>query len=135
MELASRKQRFFAALTDGFIVGVPYVLAAFDEVPMPVRLLAVAASLALLAVQLYMVSNKGQTLGKKFIGIRIVLKDTLQNGGFVVNVLKRGFLNGVLSLIPGYFIVDSLLVFREDHRCIHDHIAGTCVIQASSDVV
>jgi uncharacterized RDD family membrane protein YckC len=82
-----------------------------------------------------MVSKQGQTLGKRFVGIRIVMKDTLENGGFVVNVLKRGFLNGLLSLIPGYFLVDSLFVFRDDRRCIHDMIAGTVVIQAEPAVV
>ena len=135
MELATRKQRLLAALADGVIVGVPYILASIEDVAMPLRLLGVAASLTLMIVQLVMVTKHGQTLGKKYLGIRIVLKNTLQNGGFTVNVLKRGFLNGLLSLIPGYFLVDSLLIFREDRRCIHDLIAGTCVIQASSDVV
>ncbi len=135
MELATRKQRFFAVLADGLIVGLPYILATLEAAPEPLRLLGVIVSLALLVVQLVLVSKQGQTLGKKLLGIRIVLKDTLQNGGFVVNVLKRGFLNGLLSLIPGYFLVDSLFIFRKDRRCLHDMIAGTLVIQASSDVV
>jgi len=74
-------------------------------------------------------------LGKKLAGIRIVLKDTQENGGFAVNVLKRGVLNGLLSLIPGYFLADSLFIFREDRRCLHDMIAGTVVIQAAPAVV
>lgn len=135
MELATKTQRLLAAIADGFIVGVPYVVGSLDSIPAPVRVLGVVASLALLIVQLVLVTKQGQTLGKRFIGIRIVMKDTLENGGFVVNVLKRGFLNGLLSLIPGYFLVDSLFVFREDRRCIHDLIAGTCVIKAEPEVV
>ena len=135
MELATRKQRFLAALADAFVVGVPYILGSLDAVPTPLRLLGVVASLVLLCVQLYMVATQGQSVGKKLLGTRIVMKDTMENGGFVVNVLKRGFLNGLLSLIPGYFLVDSLFVFREDRRCIHDMIAGTVVVQASSAVV
>ena len=135
MELATRKTRFLSALTDAVVVAVPYGLGMLDIVPEPVRLLGVVASLALFVIQLVMVSQRGQTVGKSLFGIRIVLKDTLENGGFVVNVLKRGLLNGLLSIIPGYFLVDSLCIAREDHRCLHDMIAGTVVIQAESAVV
>ena len=75
MELASRKQRFLAALTDGVIVGVPYVLGAYEAVPDPLRLIGVVASLALLIVQLIMVSKHGQTLGKRMCKIRVVKAD------------------------------------------------------------
>ena len=135
MELATRTQRFLAAVADAVVVAVPYVIGSLDAVPMPVRLLAIVASLALLVYQLVLVSKQEQTSGKRFIGVRIVLKDTMENGGFVVNVLKRGVLNGFLSLIPGYFLVDCLFIFREDRRCIHDLIAGTCVIKAEPAVV
>lgn len=135
MELATRKQRFLAALADAVIVGVPYIIGSLDVIPAPLRLLGVVSSLVLLGVQLYRVSTQGQTLGKKLLGIRIVMKDTMENGGFVVNVLKRGFLNGLLSLIPGYFLVDSCFVFRDDRRCLHDMIAGTVVVQAEPAVV
>lgn len=135
MELATKKQRLGAAVADGVILGTPYLIGSMDVVPEPVRVLSVVVSLVLLVVQLVLVTKHGQTLGKRLLGIRIVLKDTMQNGGFVTNVLKRGFLNGLLSIIPGYFLVDSLFVFRDDRRCIHDMIAGTCVIQDEPAVV
>lgn len=135
MELATKKQRLGAALLDGFIVAVPYAIGATDAVPTPVRLVATLASLGLLIYQLRLVSQTGQTIGKRFLGIRIVLKEGLVNGGFVVNVVKRGLVNGLLCLVPGYFLVDSLFVFREDRRCIHDLIAGTCVIVDEPGVV
>ncbi|MCM2305706.1 MAG: RDD family protein, partial [Elusimicrobia bacterium] len=84
MELATRTQRFLAAVVDAVVVAVPYVIGSLDAVPMPVRLLAIVASLALLVYQLVLVSKQGQTIGKRFIGVRIVLKDTMENGGFVV---------------------------------------------------
>jgi uncharacterized RDD family membrane protein YckC len=129
MEPATRKQRFLAALADGVVVSVPYILSSIEAVPEPVRLLGVIAALVLLVVQLVLVTKHGQTVGKRLVGIRIVRKDTMENGGFVVNVVKRGFLNGLLSLIPGYFLVDCLFIFREDRRCLHDMIAGTVVVQ------
>ena len=128
MELATRKQRLGAALTDGILVAIPYVIGTVDGIPEPVQVVGVVASLGLLILQLYLLSTTGQTLGKRFIGIRIVLKDTLENGGFVTNILKRGLLNGLLCLVPGYFLVDSCFIFRDDKRCLHDMIAGTCVV-------
>ena len=135
MQLATRWQRLLAWLADVLIIAFPYGVGALESAPMPLRVLCVAALLALLIIQIAMVSRHGQTIGKLILRIRIVRKDTLQNGGFVVNVLKRGLLNGLLSLVPGYFLVDSLFIFREDHRCVHDMIAGTCVIQDDAPVV
>src|SRR5437899_895413 len=111
MELASRKQRLGAALSDGFIVAIPYVIGTVGGVPAPVQVVGVIASVGLLVAQLYLLGTTGQTIGKRFVGIKIVLKDTLENGGFVVNVLKRGLLNGLLCIVPGYFLVDSLFIF------------------------
>jgi uncharacterized RDD family membrane protein YckC len=135
MELATRKQRFGAAILDGVVVGIPYAIGSFEATPAPLRVVAVLASLGLLVYQLRLVSMTGQTIGKRWVGIRIVLKEGLVNGGFVTNVVKRGLVNGLLSLIPVYFLVDCCFIFREDRRCIHDLIAGTCVIQAEPDVV
>jgi len=122
-------QRFLAVLIDGFLVAVPYTVGMFEDAPEPVRVLGVFGAFALVIAQLVMVSKRGQTIGKRAMGIKIVLKDTLENGGFVVNVLKRGVVNGLICLIPGYFLVDSLFIFRADRRCLHDMIAGTLVVQ------
>lgn len=135
MELATKTRRLLAAIADSIITAVPYLLGTVDGVPEPVRVLGVIASLGVIVTQLVMVTQRGQTIGKRLLGIRIVRKDTMQNGGFVVNVLKRGFLNGLLSLIPGYFLVDCLFIFRADRRCLHDMIAGTIVVQDEPAVV
>jgi uncharacterized RDD family membrane protein YckC len=135
MELATRTQRLLAILADAVIISVPFVIGALEAVPEPVRFLAVVVSLVLFIVQLVMVTKHGQTLGKRIVGIRIVMKDTLENGGFVVNILKRGFLNALLSIVPFYAPADVLFIFRADRRCLHDLLAGTVVIQAEPDVV
>lgn len=128
MELATRMSRLGAALLDGAIGAVPYALAIGESAPVPLRLVGAAGLLALIGYQLYSVSTRGQTIGKRLLSIRVVLKETGENGGFVVNVLKRGLVTGLLNLIPGFFLVDSLFIFREDRRCIHDFIAGTIVV-------
>jgi uncharacterized RDD family membrane protein YckC len=87
--------------------------------------------LAVLVYQLYLLSTRGQTLGKRWMKIRIVKLDG-SNPGFVGAVLLRGVVNGIISAIPYlgglYALVDALFIFRDDRRCIHDLIAGTRVI-------
>lgn len=133
MELASRGSRLGAALIDGVIGAVPYALVAADAMPSPVQLAGAAALFALVGYQIYSVTTRGQTIGKRLLSIRVVLKDSLLNGGFVVNVLKRGLVTGLLNLIPGFFIIDSLFIFREDRRCVHDFIGGTVVINGQPE--
>ena len=121
--LAGRGPRLGAAIIDGVIYIVPYVVLVIVS-----PILSVLAFAAIFAYQMYLLSRDGQTLGKKVVGIRIVTVNTGVNGGFVVNVLVRVILNGVLGFIPFYSLVDILFIFRADRRCIHDHIAGTQVV-------
>ena len=88
------------------------------------------ACLALVILQLVFLAKDGQSLGKKVLKIRIVKYDTGKNGGFVTNVLLRTWLNGLISIVPFYGLVDTLFIFREDKRCIHDLLAGTSVVKA-----
>ncbi len=44
----------------------------------------------------------------------------------------RYFVFHVLAQLPGInliMIIDPLLIFRSDRRCLHDHLAGTQVIR------
>ena len=79
----------------------------------------------------YLLYHKGQTIGKVVTKIRIVD----QNG----NVPSFGKLIGLRYFVPGLVaqiplvggllsIVDVLFIFGQDHRCLHDHLAGTWVI-------
>jgi uncharacterized RDD family membrane protein YckC len=49
-------------------------------------------------------------------------------------VLLRAILGGIIGAIPYlggiYGLVDALFIFRDDRRCVHDHIAGTRVVKA-----
>ena len=88
------------------------------------------AFLVVFIYQMVLLTKEGQTVGKKPLGIRIVKMDTGQNGGFVPNVLLRLIVNGLTGVIPFYGLVDILVIFRGDCRCIHDLIAGTQVVDA-----
>lgn len=88
--------------------------------------------IVVVVLQLYLLATRGQTLGKRWMKIRIVKLDG-SNPGFVGAVLLRAFVNGLITAIPYlggiYGLVDALFIFRDDRRCIHDLIAGTRVVQ------
>jgi uncharacterized RDD family membrane protein YckC len=133
MELASRWTRLGAALLDGLIGAVVYGVTAAEFMPVPVKYLGVVALLGLIGYQIWSTGTRGQTIAKRVLGIRVVVKDTGANGGWMVNVVKRGIVVGLLNFIPGFFLVDSLFIFREDRRTVHDMIAGTVVVVGQPD--
>lgn len=149
LELASRWLRLGAALLDSFIgtlfiaPGLVMLIMAgvftTPDSPNPALLLAGAvttggAMLLLLGIQIYLLVTRGQTLGKKFLGIKIVSFEDESNPGFVKVFLLRMLVNGLIGAVPFvgifYSLADILLIFREDRRCIHDLIAGTKVVKA-----
>ncbi len=92
------------------------------------------SGLALLIVQIYLLTTRGQTIGKRLLDVRIVCFDNETNPGFVKAFLLRIFVNGLISAVPFvgqvYALVDICFIFRDDRRCLHDFIAGTKVVKA-----
>jgi uncharacterized RDD family membrane protein YckC len=129
--LASRQDRFFAKLIDvaryvGAIT-VASIVIAFSA-PLGVVLL-VSVAVGIPIVQVVLLSRDGQTIGKRFLDIRIVSFETGQNAGFGANVVMRAWVNFLLNVIPFYGLADVLFIFRDDQRTIHDLIAGTHVVE------
>jgi uncharacterized RDD family membrane protein YckC len=92
----------------------------------------------LLGIQIWLLSTRGQSLGKLIAGIRIVRHPDGLKVGFVRAWLLREFVPALLGLVPVvgpvllsplFTLVDALYIFREDRRCIHDLIAGTKVVE------
>ncbi len=131
--LASRIDRFLANFLDGLtlLVILPVILvAALLKLNHALTVFFAYLIIGLaFFIQGYYLSTLGQTFGKKVMKIKVVRYDNKRNGGFITNVSIR-FVLGVLLLgmIPFYPLVDFLFIFREDKRCIHNLIAGTCVI-------
>ena len=94
----------------------------------------VLGALVLLVIQVYLLSVFGQSIGKKMVGTRIVKVTDGSNPGFVGAFLLRSVVPGMIGGIPyvgGCFsLVNILCIFGEERRCIHDHIAGTRVVEA-----
>ncbi len=88
---------------------------------------------AFVIYQWYLIATTGQSLGKRWLGIQIVRVDGTPLN-FVNGVIMRSWVTSALSNIPflGGFIslVDALMIFGEERRCLHDQIAGTRVVVA-----
>lgn len=109
---------------------------------MPALALFAALQLALLGVQILLLTSRGQSLGKILLGVRVVRADDDEKPGFLRGWLLRelpsGAIQGMLQLLPvvGFFLrfafvtTNYLMIFREDRRCLHDFIAGTRVVRA-----
>ena len=155
-ELASRGERLAAYLFEvalalpfglvGGVLGFRLGRAHARQLPLAPSLvfalaLTAVCMTALMIVQMYWLATSGQTLGKRWMKIRIVRLDGTA-AGFVRAVLWRGFLNmGVyltLLLVAGrwlaypYLLADILFIFGAQKSCIHDLIAGTKVVRVSN---
>lgn len=101
------------------------------EANMGFIILVAGANIVTFIVQCVLLGTRGQTIGKIALSIRIVDTQTGDHPGWARLVLLRAILNGILTSVPFlgfiYFLVDSLFIFREDHKTIHDLYSGTRV--------
>ena len=145
-QLASRWKRLGGSLLDGLIstiVIIPVIFATgiFNQLKQGQRMNIAQTVLffflgltIFLIIHGYLLSKYGQTVGKKIVGTRIVDKGTgkiIPLGKiFILRVLPISIISQI-PLIGGLFgLADSLFIFRDDKRCIHDLIAGTIVVEA-----
>jgi uncharacterized RDD family membrane protein YckC len=140
---ADRWTRWLARFIDGLlglglIIPLLVYLFKFDKLNVEdlqhnslIGLYYFAGVLPLTIYQWYLVSTTGQTLGKKWQRIRIVKTDGAPVD-FVSGVLLREWVIAGIGFIPCIgpivSLVDVLMIFGQDQRCLHDRIAGTKVI-------
>lgn len=144
--LASLGQRLGAVMLDGLIqlvVILPLVIPAAmidensgDGLSTGMIISMAIGGIGLLGILIYnlvLLATRGQTLGKKIVGIRIATYPGGQNPGFAKAFMIRALVVGIIGAIPLlgpiFSLVDIFFIFREDRRCIHDLMAGTHVIE------
>lgn len=148
--LATRWSRLVANLLNGFffvlwiapgvlIVIVGAMSARGDDstetiVAMVGWVGVLVGGVACLAYQVRLLAREGQTWGKRQMKIRIVSCETGEIPGLSRSFLLRELVSGAIGALPYvggiYNLVDSLLIFGEERRCLHDHLAGTRVVTA-----
>lgn len=85
----------------------------------------------------FLLYHRGQTIGKKMMGIAIVTLDN-QKPAFMPLIAQRYFSQWLMGMLPfiglPLRLLDVLMIFRGDKRCLHDLIAKTKVIDLSIKV-
>jgi len=85
-----------------------------------------------LVVNGYLLVDRGQTVAKAMLGLRIVRPDGAKVSAGRILGLRYG-VTYCINLVPFlgalYNLLDCLLIFRESRRCLHDNIADTIVIR------
>lgn len=145
-ELAERTTRLGAVFLDGIFFGLSIVplpiamsfLGTSDNRDVDTALfvglgLCLLLFFGLVAWNCVLLHRAGQTLAKKMLGIRVVRRDGSHCGLariFFARYLPVAVL-GAIPIVGGLVsLVDALLIFRDDRRCLHDEIADTIVVKA-----
>lgn len=148
-ELAGRGARLVGAIVDTIVLillifPIQYLTGAFDtplEEPPDLSTVffdTIVSQIVLfvlfMAVNGYLLAKRGQSVGKVVAKTRIV---SVKDGGILplqtiigLRYLPLWIVSAIPFIGPLVGLIDSLFVFRDDRRCIHDLIAGTRVVVA-----
>jgi uncharacterized RDD family membrane protein YckC len=138
--LAERGDRFVASLVDNVLLVLPMFGAGVFGALSSRRggsegmaiLLGVLGTVGVIGYQLALAQH-GQSIGKRMRNLRVVRTDG-SPVSLVRILLLRNFLPAVIGSFCGIFgLIDALTIFGEERRCIHDMLADTKVVQATSD--
>ena len=145
-ELAGRGTRLLGAVIDGVLMTVLFLPWVFltpywsevmkGEVSLTHQVQGLLVSLGIyLVLNGYLLAQHGQTIGKRVLGMRIVSARDGQILPLWKVALLRYFAFVLIAQIPWIgallSLVNPLPIFREDRRCLHDHLAGSKVIRVS----
>jgi uncharacterized RDD family membrane protein YckC len=144
-ELASRWQRLWGALLDGFIAmaivlpvmwisGIWQQLMRGGQLSVEQRIgLFIFGVILFFVLQGYLLAKHGQTIGKRIVGTRIVSAEDGQifplSRIFWLRNLPASLVGQIPTVGQLLVVIDVLFIFRKDKRCIHDLIAGTKVVK------
>ena len=143
--LATRSSRFWAYLLDNLFLlfwYVPFWIVYRETITQDGGLTVTqiieiqsAYIVGYLILNTYFLITNGQTIAKKILKIKIVRKN-----GAKISFGRILFLRLVpcwffymlpVEILYGLFtLVDSLMIFGDQKRCLHDHIADSIVIKA-----
>ncbi len=131
-ELASPGKRLLARIVDGFVLIIPAVVISFilggGYFATVVLLLAVGA------YEVLLIANRGQTIGKMALSIKVVDETTgeipdIQAAGMRYGVAAIWGLIPVIGSLVTLFVYLSIL-WRDRRQGFHDTVAKTIVVEA-----
>jgi uncharacterized RDD family membrane protein YckC len=98
------------------------------------RVIAIGAALffGMVLLQYVLLALRGQTLGKRLLGIQIVALDGRRATVLQTVVLRSVVTRMIGAVVPLFELADgAAILFGEERRCLHDRIARTKVIKLS----
>ncbi len=108
------------------------ILQLFRLAALMPLLISLFGTLIWLLITAYLVFRRGQTVGKALLRIKVVRSDG-SRASFARIFWMRNVLNTLPTLIPliglFYWLIDSLFIYSDRHRCLHDRIADTIVVR------
>jgi len=144
---ADRGTRLGAAILDGIILMVMVYMplmfvavfagaagaAAGDSVAGALGVVGLGLTLVGFTVWCWLtiryIRRNGQSIAKKIVGIKVIRTDGSPASLGRVFWL-RNVVNGLISIVPLYGLVDVLFIFGESRQCLHDKLADTVVVKA-----
>jgi len=142
LPFASRGERFLGNLIDTLVL-MPVIVVfvvlgfafpnSFDFESVFFEILSsVIVLVGMVAVQGYFWKTRSQSIGKIVMKTQIVDLDG-SPADFNTICWKRTIPISIVTMVPGIgggaAILNALLIFREQHNCLHDDIASTRVIK------
>jgi uncharacterized RDD family membrane protein YckC len=143
--LASRGDRFVANLIDNFVFVVPAILAIaiatlfFNTgkgrgVAEYGFLFAIVGGVAFGCVaQIIAQLQWGQSLGKRALGIKVIRLDGRPIELWRLILLRNVVVQALSQACGVAGLIDALLIFGEERRCLHDYLADSIVVDAPKD--
>ena len=94
--------------------------------------LAVAGLVAGALIQIGLLAFQGRSIGKRWMGLRIVRSDGQPAGALRILFVRTPlqFLNYLPILSPVLWIVNLVLSLRPPYESVHDRVAGTRVVRS-----
>jgi uncharacterized RDD family membrane protein YckC len=146
LDMASILRRFAAMFVDGLVLSLPILIIAFffvipmggieeaakraSEISPVLPLLNGVVTLVWMSLivvyEALMLAARGQTVGKKALGIKVVTADgsPISRG----QAWARALIRQLFGLVPCLGLVDYLVAFGSERTCIHDVLAKTRVV-------
>lgn len=142
----SRGARFVANLIDSAVVSLPAVgclvlFAVFSatsgkEKPDELAVLLMVGGMFLgvaigLGVQIVMQVRYAQSVGKRMMKLKVVRNDGSPVELWRIILLRNVALQVAAQLCGFVGIIDALMIFGDEMRCLHDLVADTVVVDVS----
>ena len=142
--LAERGTRLGASMIDGLVMLLLFAPAIADAASPAILLWAeahpvvdriiwgIAGLMGFFAVNGYWLHTRGQSVGKRLLGIRIV-RSTGERATLSRIIFARYVPTQAVGMVPVigmlYALIDILFIFGDSRQCLHDRIADTIVVK------